>query len=85
MAEGIKPLMRGAEEEAMKSNCWFVQVQDSGWCWAGGMSRTQAEAEKAMAACKAHNIACGITALTRDEADRRLREGWRMIRTERRQ
>ena len=55
MAEGIKPLMRGAEEEAMKSNCWFVQVQDSGWCWAGGMSRTQAEAEKAMAACKAHN------------------------------
>src|SRR5580704_5327174 len=36
-----------------------------------------------LAACKAHNVPCGITALTRDEADRRLREGWRMIRTER--
>ena len=34
-----------------------------------------------LSACKAHNVPCGITALTRDEVDRRLREGWRMIRT----
>jgi 4-hydroxy-2-oxoheptanedioate aldolase len=34
-----------------------------------------------LAACKAHNVACGITALTKADVDRRLKEGWRMIRT----
>jgi 4-hydroxy-2-oxoheptanedioate aldolase len=34
-----------------------------------------------LAACKSHNIACGITATTREEIDRRLKEGWKMIRT----
>src|SRR6266699_1122375 len=52
-----------------------------------GVPQTSPGVEQArqtiLAACKAHNVPCGITALTRDEADRRLREGWRMIRTER--
>jgi 4-hydroxy-2-oxoheptanedioate aldolase len=34
-----------------------------------------------LAACKAHNVACGITALTKAEIDKRLKEGWKMIRT----
>jgi 4-hydroxy-2-oxoheptanedioate aldolase len=34
-----------------------------------------------LAACKAHNVACGITALTKADVDRRLKEGWKMIRT----
>ncbi len=34
-----------------------------------------------LAACKAHNVACGITALTKAEIDKRLAEGWKMIRT----
>jgi 4-hydroxy-2-oxoheptanedioate aldolase len=34
-----------------------------------------------LAACKAHNVACGITALTKAEVDKRLGEGWKMIRT----
>jgi 4-hydroxy-2-oxoheptanedioate aldolase len=34
-----------------------------------------------LAACKAHNVACGITALTRADVDKRLKEGWKMIRT----
>jgi 4-hydroxy-2-oxoheptanedioate aldolase len=32
-------------------------------------------------ACKAHNVACGITATTKAEVDKRLKEGWKMIRT----
>jgi 4-hydroxy-2-oxoheptanedioate aldolase len=34
-----------------------------------------------LAACKAHNVACGITALTKADIDKRLKEGWKMIRT----
>ncbi len=34
-----------------------------------------------LAACKAHNVACGITALGKAEVDKRLKEGWKMIRT----
>jgi len=34
-----------------------------------------------LAACKAHNVACGITAIGKAEVDRRLKEGWKMIRT----
>jgi 4-hydroxy-2-oxoheptanedioate aldolase len=34
-----------------------------------------------LASCKAHNVACGITAITKSDVDRRLKEGWRMIRT----
>jgi 4-hydroxy-2-oxoheptanedioate aldolase len=34
-----------------------------------------------LAACKAHNVACGITALTKADVDKRLKEGWKMIRT----
>jgi 2-keto-3-deoxy-L-rhamnonate aldolase RhmA len=36
-----------------------------------------------LAACKAHNVACGITALNKADVDRRLKEGWKMIRTQR--
>ena len=39
--------------------------------------------EKILAACKAHNVACGITATTKAEVDKRLGEGWKMIRTAR--
>ena len=34
-----------------------------------------------LAACRAHNVACGITALSKAEVDKRLNEGWKMIRT----
>jgi 4-hydroxy-2-oxoheptanedioate aldolase len=34
-----------------------------------------------LAACKTHNVACGITALTKADVDKRLKEGWKMIRT----
>jgi len=34
-----------------------------------------------LAACKAHNVPCGITAVGKDEVDKRLKEGWKMIRT----
>ena len=34
-----------------------------------------------LASCKAHNVPCGITALTKPDVQRRLKEGWRMIRT----
>jgi 4-hydroxy-2-oxoheptanedioate aldolase len=34
-----------------------------------------------LAACKSHNVACGITAITKAEVDKRLKEGWKMIRT----
>ena len=37
--------------------------------------------QKILAACKRHNIACGITALTKADVDKRLKEGWKMIRT----
>jgi 4-hydroxy-2-oxoheptanedioate aldolase len=37
--------------------------------------------QRILAACKAHNVACGITALTKADVDRRLKEGWKMIRT----
>ena len=32
-------------------------------------------------ACKAHNVPCGITAITKADVDKRLKEGWKMIRT----
>jgi 4-hydroxy-2-oxoheptanedioate aldolase len=32
-------------------------------------------------ACKAHDVACGITETTKAGIDKRLQEGWRMIRT----
>jgi len=34
-----------------------------------------------LASCKAHNVPCGITALTKLDVEKRLKEGWRMIRT----
>lgn len=50
-----------------------------------GVPRDSPEVEAAfqtiLKACKAHNVACGITALTKDAIDKRLKEGWKMIRT----
>jgi 4-hydroxy-2-oxoheptanedioate aldolase len=50
-----------------------------------GVPQDSPEVEQArqtiLAACKAHNVACGITALTKAEVDKRLAEGWKMIRT----
>src|SRR5579864_2796999 len=50
-----------------------------------GVPRNAPEVEEArqtiLAACKTHNVACGITATTKAEIDRRLQEGWKMIRT----
>ena len=34
-----------------------------------------------LTACKAHKVACGITALTKVDVDKRLKEGWMVIRT----
>jgi 4-hydroxy-2-oxoheptanedioate aldolase len=50
-----------------------------------GVPQDSPEVEQArqtiLAACKAHNVACGITALTKVDVDKRLKEGWKMIRT----
>jgi 2-keto-3-deoxy-L-rhamnonate aldolase RhmA len=37
--------------------------------------------QKILTVCKAHQVPCGITALTKAEVDKRLKEGWKMIRT----
>jgi 4-hydroxy-2-oxoheptanedioate aldolase len=37
--------------------------------------------QKILGACKAHNVVCGITAISKADVDRRLKQGWRMIRT----
>jgi 4-hydroxy-2-oxoheptanedioate aldolase len=41
----------------------------------------EAARQTILAACKAHRIACNITANTADEIVRRANEGWQMIRT----
>jgi 4-hydroxy-2-oxoheptanedioate aldolase len=50
-----------------------------------GVAQDSPEVEQArqtiLAACKAHNVACGITALAKADVDKRLKEGWKMIRT----
>jgi 4-hydroxy-2-oxoheptanedioate aldolase len=50
-----------------------------------GVAQDSPEVEQArqtiLAACKAHNVACGITALTKADVEKRLKEGWKMIRT----
>jgi 4-hydroxy-2-oxoheptanedioate aldolase len=50
-----------------------------------GVETNAPEVEQAfqtiLKACLSHNVACGITALNGDLIARRLREGWKMIRT----
>jgi 4-hydroxy-2-oxoheptanedioate aldolase len=50
-----------------------------------GVESNSPEVEQAfqtiLRACKAHNVACGITALNGNDVPRRLAEGWKMIRT----
>jgi 4-hydroxy-2-oxoheptanedioate aldolase len=41
----------------------------------------EAARQKILAACKRHNVACGITTNSKEETDRRLKEGWMFIRT----
>lgn len=41
----------------------------------------EAARQKILAACKAHHVACGITANGKQEVDKRIEEGWMMIRT----
>jgi 4-hydroxy-2-oxoheptanedioate aldolase len=50
-----------------------------------GVPQNSPEVESArqtiLEACKAHNVPCGITAISKADVDKRLKEGWRMIRT----
>jgi 4-hydroxy-2-oxoheptanedioate aldolase len=50
-----------------------------------GVESNSPEVEQAfqaiLKACVAHNVACGITALTGSDIAKRLAEGWKMIRT----
>lgn len=50
-----------------------------------GVETNSPEVEQAfqtiLKACQAHNVACGITALNGNDIAKRLREGWKMIRT----
>src|SRR5579864_7364241 len=50
-----------------------------------GVERNAPELERGfqtiLKACLAHNVACGITALNGNDIAKRLREGWKMIRT----
>ena len=50
-----------------------------------GVPQTSPELEAAfqrvLGACKARNVACGITAATGSDVARRVREGWKMIRS----
>jgi 4-hydroxy-2-oxoheptanedioate aldolase len=48
---------------------------------AANSPEVEAAFQTVLAACKAHNVACGITALTKADIDKRLKEGWKMIRT----
>ena len=41
----------------------------------------EAARQKILAVCRAHKIACNITANTADDIVRRVNEGWHMIRT----
>jgi 4-hydroxy-2-oxoheptanedioate aldolase len=50
-----------------------------------GVPQSSPEVESArqtiLEACRAHNVPCGITAISKADVDKRLKEGWRMIRT----
>jgi 4-hydroxy-2-oxoheptanedioate aldolase len=50
-----------------------------------GVAQNAPEVEEArqtiLKACLAHNVVCAITANTKADIDKRLKEGWRMIRT----
>lgn len=50
-----------------------------------GVAQNAPEVEEArqtiLKACLSHNVACAITANTKTDIDKRLKEGWKMIRT----
>ena len=50
-----------------------------------GVAQNAPEVEEArqtiLRACLSHNVACAITANTKADIDKRLKEGWKMIRT----
>jgi 4-hydroxy-2-oxoheptanedioate aldolase len=41
----------------------------------------EAAFQQVLAACKRHDVACGITASSANDVERRVREGWRIIRS----
>jgi hypothetical protein len=47
----------------------------------GNHPEVEAARQKILTACKAHKIACNITANDADDIVRRVNEGWHMIRT----
>jgi 2-keto-3-deoxy-L-rhamnonate aldolase RhmA len=47
----------------------------------GTHPEVEAARQKILAACKAHKVACNITANSADEIVMRVNEGWHMIRT----
>jgi 4-hydroxy-2-oxoheptanedioate aldolase len=52
--------------------------------WLGvpaGSPEVESAFQTILAGCKAHNVACGITAIGKADVDKRLKEGWKMIRT----
>jgi 2-keto-3-deoxy-L-rhamnonate aldolase RhmA len=50
-----------------------------------GVAQNSPDVEEAfqtiLTACKAHKVPCGITANTKADVERRLKQGWEMIRT----
>jgi 4-hydroxy-2-oxoheptanedioate aldolase len=46
-----------------------------------GAPEVEAAFQRVLAACKAHNLACAITATTANDIARRVREGWKIIRS----
>ena len=46
-----------------------------------GAPEVEAGFQKVLAACKAHTVACAITANTANDVTRRVREGWNIIRS----
>jgi 4-hydroxy-2-oxoheptanedioate aldolase len=83
-----------ATEEGLKNVNEIASVPGVGAIFIGaggdlhqylGVPQDSPEVEEArqtiLAACKVHNVACGITAITKAEVEKRLNEGWKMIRT----
>jgi hypothetical protein len=46
-----------------------------------GSPEVEAGLQKILGACKAQNIACAITANTANDVVKRVKEGWRIIRS----
>jgi 4-hydroxy-2-oxoheptanedioate aldolase len=67
--------------EGLKNVDEIASVPGIGAIFVGSGGELEQARQTILASCKAHNVPCGITALTKPEVDKRLKEGWRMIRT----